>query len=81
MPPVLAAPPALAATVALALAGAIARLLTGMENLTRRIRRRPFRTFVHEPSRMLAVLADHGLRTSVLHHGAWDVALAERGTA
>ncbi len=59
----------------------IARLLTGMENLTRRIRRRQFRTFVHDPSRMLAVLADHGLRTSVLHHGAWDVALAERGTA
>jgi hypothetical protein len=52
-----------------------------MENLTRRIRRRQFRTFVHDPSRMLAVLADHGLRTSVLHHGAWDVALAERGTA
>jgi hypothetical protein len=30
---------------------------------------------------MLAVLADHGLRASVLHHGAWHVALAERVTA
>ena len=59
----------------------ISRLLTGMENLTRRIRRRQFRTFVHDPARMFAVLADHGLRTSVLHHGAWHIALAERGTA
>jgi 16S rRNA G966 N2-methylase RsmD len=59
----------------------IARLLTGVENLTRRIRRQQFRTFVHDPSRMLAVLADHGLRASVLHHGAWEVALAERVTA
>jgi hypothetical protein len=61
----------------------IARLFTGMENLTRRIRRRQFRTFVHDPSRMLAVLDDHGLHASVLHRGAWQwhVALAERDTA
>ncbi len=58
-----------------------ARLLVGMENLIRRIRRRPFRSFVHDPSRMLAILHDHGLRTSVLHRGAWHVALAERDTA
>jgi 16S rRNA G966 N2-methylase RsmD len=56
----------------------IARLLIGMENLTRRIRRRQFRSFVHEPSRMFAVLQDHGLHTSELHRGAWHVALAER---
>ena len=58
----------------------VARLLVGVENLTRRIRRRQFREFVHEPARMLAVLHDHGLHTSVLHHGAWHVALAERDT-
>ena len=56
----------------------VARLLVGMENLIRRIRRRPFRSFVHDPSRMLAILHDHGLRTSVLHRGAWQIALAER---
>jgi 16S rRNA G966 N2-methylase RsmD len=59
----------------------IARLFTGMENLTRRIRRRQFHTFVHDPSRMLAVLDDHGLHVSVLHRGAWHVALAERNPA
>jgi hypothetical protein len=52
-----------------------------MENLTRRIRRRQFHTFVHDPSRMLAVLDDHGLHVSVLHRGAWHVALAERNPA
>jgi hypothetical protein len=30
---------------------------------------------------MLAVLQDHELHTSVLHQGAWHVALAERDTA
>jgi 16S rRNA G966 N2-methylase RsmD len=59
----------------------VARLLVGVENLTRRIRRRQFREFVHEPSQMLAVLQDHELHTSVLHQGAWHVALAERDTA
>ncbi len=59
----------------------VARLLVGMENLARRIRRRQFRSFVHDPSRMFAVLHDHGLHTSVLHRGAWHVALAERDTA
>jgi hypothetical protein len=57
----------------------ISRLLIGMENLPRRIRRRQFRAYVHDPSRMLDVLADYGLRPSVLHHGAWDIALAEKG--
>jgi hypothetical protein len=55
----------------------VARLLVGLENLIRQIRRRQFRSFVHDPSHMLAVLREHGLHTSVLHHGAWQVALAE----
>jgi magnesium-protoporphyrin O-methyltransferase len=59
----------------------VARLLVGVENLIRRIRRRQFRSFVHDPSHMLAVLRDHGMHTSVLHHGAWHIALAEWKTA
>jgi hypothetical protein len=34
--------------------------------------RRQFRSHVHEPSHMLAVLQDHGL-----HNGSWHIALAE----
>jgi hypothetical protein len=55
-----------------------ARLLVGVDNLTQRIRRRQFRSYVHKPSQMLAILQDHGLAPSVLHRGKWHIALAER---
>jgi cyclopropane fatty-acyl-phospholipid synthase-like methyltransferase len=59
---------------------AAARLLVGVDNLTQWIRRRQFRSYVHEPSHMLAVLQHRGLNPSVLHHGRWHIAIAERDT-
>jgi hypothetical protein len=58
-----------------------ARLLVGVDNVIQRIRRRQFRSYVHEPSKMLAVLQDHGLAPSVLYRGKWHIALAERNGA
>jgi magnesium-protoporphyrin O-methyltransferase len=40
----------------------LARAETALENLSYAARRWDFRTFVHSPDAMLAVLADHGLR-------------------
>jgi hypothetical protein len=58
-----------------------ARLLVSVDNLIQQIRRRQFRSYVHNPSQMLAVLQDHGLHPSVLHRGKWQIALAERSAA
>jgi Methyltransferase domain len=59
----------------------VTRLLVGVDNLSQRIRRRQFRSYVHKPSHMFAVLQDHGFAPSVLHRGKWHIALAERTAA
>jgi protein-L-isoaspartate O-methyltransferase len=58
---------------------AVARFVLGAENLGFRLRRTRFRVFAHPAERMLAVLADRGLRPTMVHRGrAWQVAGAER---
>jgi Methyltransferase domain len=53
---------------------ALSRLVIAAENLLFRIMRREFRTFVHPPAAMLAVLAEQGLRLDFAHKGlAWQV--------
>jgi hypothetical protein len=53
---------------------ALSRLLIAVQNLGFRITGRQFRTFVHPPASMLAVLAEHGLRVDFAHKGlAWQV--------
>jgi Methyltransferase domain len=53
---------------------AVSRLLIAAQNLGFRLTRREFRTFVHPPSSMLAVLGEHGLRVDFVHKGlAWQV--------
>lgn len=58
---------------------AISRLLVATQNFIFRLLRREFRTFVHAPDAMLAVLADRGLRGTFAHHGpVWQVSGLER---
>lgn len=57
----------------------ISRLLIGAQNLIFRLLRKEFRTFVHPPSAMLAVLGGQGFRRTFAHHGlVWQVAGLER---
>jgi hypothetical protein len=57
----------------------LSRLLIGAENLTLKLRRREFRSFVHPPAAMLGVLDERGLRRTFAHHTlVWQVAGLER---
>jgi magnesium-protoporphyrin O-methyltransferase len=57
----------------------LARGATWLENLPRRLGRRSFRTFVHPPAAMLAVLAGTGLSPGYVHDGwPWCVVGLER---
>jgi len=58
---------------------AITRVIVAVQNAFFGVLRREFRTFVHPPSAMLAVLEERGLRPTFAHHGAtWQVAGLER---
>jgi 2-polyprenyl-3-methyl-5-hydroxy-6-metoxy-1,4-benzoquinol methylase len=53
----------------------VSRLLIGAQNLFFRLRGKEFRTFVHPPSRMLAVPEKRGLRAAYAHHSlVWQLA-------
>jgi len=57
----------------------ISRALVAGQNLAFRLVRRDFRTFVHPPAAMLAVLAEHGLRPIAAYRGpVWQVAAVTR---
>lgn len=57
----------------------LSRAFMGVENLGYRLRGSEFRVFAHPPASMLAVLAEHGLRTVETSRGrVWHIALAER---
>lgn len=58
---------------------ALSRAVVGTENLVSRLSGRDFRTFAHPPESMLAVLAEHGLRTPATHRGrVWRVGALSR---
>ena len=60
----------------------LSRGAVGGENLLRRLRRQPFRAFVHPPQAMLAVLEDAGLTVREQHQGhAWCTVGLERAAA
>jgi 16S rRNA G966 N2-methylase RsmD len=49
------------------------------QNLLFRLLRRDFRTFAHPPTAMLAVLAEHGMRSTAAHRGpVWQIATGTR---
>ena len=53
---------------------AVTRATFWLENTFRRLRGQAFRSFVHPPDAMLAVLAQTGLRTRYQHRGfSWHV--------
>jgi 2-polyprenyl-3-methyl-5-hydroxy-6-metoxy-1,4-benzoquinol methylase len=53
---------------------AVTRAMLACENLAFRLRRNPFRTFVHDPDAMTAVARSGGLEPQYRHHGlAWHV--------
>jgi len=57
----------------------VSRLLIAGQNLFFRLRGQEFRTFVHPPARMLAVLGQRGLRRTYDHHSlVWQIAGFER---
>jgi hypothetical protein len=57
----------------------LSRAFVAGQNLAFRLAGRDFRTFVHPPAAMLAVLAAHGLRPTDAHRGpVWQVAAASR---
>ena len=57
----------------------ISRAFVAGQNLAFRLAGRDFRTFVHPPAAMLAVLAENGLRPSAAYRGpVWQVAAATR---
>jgi 2-polyprenyl-3-methyl-5-hydroxy-6-metoxy-1,4-benzoquinol methylase len=57
----------------------ISRALVAGQNLAFRLTHRDFRTFVHPPAAMLAVLAEHGLRPIAAYRGpVWQVAAVSR---
>lgn len=61
---------------------AASRLVVGAQNLVFRLKRSQFRTFVHPPAAMLAVLERHGLRPVFTHDGlVWHVAGLSRRRA
>lgn len=55
------------------------RTMFGAENTARRLRRQPFRAFVHPPDSMVSVLAGTGLTPRLEHRGwSWHVVGLER---
>jgi magnesium-protoporphyrin O-methyltransferase len=57
----------------------ISRAFVAGQNLAFRLAGRDFRTFVHPPAAMLAVLAEHGLHPIAAYRGpVWQVAAATR---
>jgi magnesium-protoporphyrin O-methyltransferase len=57
----------------------ISRAFVAGQNLAFRLAGRDFRTFVHPPAAMLAVLAEHGLRPIAAYRGpVWQVAAVTR---
>ncbi|MFD2093440.1 methyltransferase domain-containing protein [Blastococcus deserti] len=57
----------------------VSRTVVATQNLLLRLSGREFRTFAHPPAAMLEVLAEHGLRTAVVHRSpVWHVAAATR---
>jgi hypothetical protein len=57
----------------------ISRAFVAGQNLAFRLAGRDFRTFVHPPAAMLAVLAEHGYRPIAAYRGpVWQVAAATR---
>jgi 2-polyprenyl-3-methyl-5-hydroxy-6-metoxy-1,4-benzoquinol methylase len=55
------------------------RVFLATQNALLRLGRHGFQAFAHPPAAMLAVLADHGMRSAVAHRGAvWQVAHAIR---
>ena len=55
-------------------ANPVSRLVSGTENLACRLRRSPFRTFIHDPAAMTAAAGQHGLHPTYTHRGlAWHV--------
>jgi 2-polyprenyl-3-methyl-5-hydroxy-6-metoxy-1,4-benzoquinol methylase len=57
----------------------ISRMLIAAQNLLFRLRRMEFRTFAHPPTRMFAVVEQHGLRRTYTHHPViWQIAGFER---
>jgi 16S rRNA G966 N2-methylase RsmD len=57
----------------------VSRTVVATQHLLFRLLGREFRVFVHPPEAMLAVLAGHGLQTSLAHSGAlWQVSAASR---
>jgi Methyltransferase domain len=60
-------------------AGLLTRLVMGWDNLLRRLRGNDFRSFVHPPGGMVAVLEAQGLQPTYRHQGwAWCVVGLER---
>jgi hypothetical protein len=58
---------------------AASRLFLAAENVGFKLLQREFRTFVHPPSAMLAVLREQGLRPTFAHHAVvWQVTGLER---
>jgi magnesium-protoporphyrin O-methyltransferase len=58
---------------------AASRAFVALQNAGFRIARKQFRTFVHPPAEMLAVLEAAGLAPAFVHRGlAWQVAGLER---
>jgi hypothetical protein len=57
----------------------VSRAVVGTQNLLFRLLRRDFRTFAHPPTAMLAVLAEHGLRSVAAHGGSvWQIGAGTR---
>ena len=60
----------------------LSRMLIALQNLGLRLIGKEFRTFVHPPHEMLAVLAENGLTLRYAHRGVpWRVAGVERPLA
>lgn len=60
-------------------AGLLTRAIMGWDNLLRRLRGNEFRSFVHPPRGMVAVLEAQGLRATYRHRGlSWNVVGLER---
>jgi hypothetical protein len=57
----------------------VSRAAVGTQNLLFRMLRRDFRAFVHPPTAMLAVLAEHGLSSVAAHGGTvWQIGAGTR---
>jgi magnesium-protoporphyrin O-methyltransferase len=57
----------------------VSRAVVGTQNRLFGLTGRAFRSFVHPPAAMLAVLTERGLCPVIVHHGpVWQVAAATR---